>query len=48
MGLTVRFVLLLLAALCFGAAAFSVPQPTRPNFLALGLLFWVLSLIMPT
>jgi hypothetical protein len=35
------FILLLLAAICFGLAAFSVAHP-RIHFVALGLLFWVL------
>lgn len=35
------FVLLLLAAVCFGLAAFAVPVQ-RVSPLALGLLFWVL------
>lgn len=36
--------LLILALVCFGAAALAVPS--RFNITALGLLFWVLSLLV--
>jgi hypothetical protein len=44
---TIYFVLLLLAALCFGAAALSVAVQ-RVNLLALGLLLWVLVPLIQT
>ena len=37
---TIDLVLLLIAAICFGLAAFNVP--VRVNLVALGLLAWVL------
>jgi hypothetical protein len=43
----VTFLLLLAAAICFGVAAFWQPQPTRVNMVALGLLFWVLTVLIP-
>lgn len=38
--LIVYLLLLLIAAICFGIAAFAPPRP-RPNLVALGLLAWV-------
>ena len=38
-------ILLLIAAICFGLAAFNVP--VRVNLVALGLLAWVLTLLVP-
>jgi hypothetical protein len=42
--LTVAALLLLLAALCFGAAAFGVSS--RVNLVAAGLFLWVVSLLL--
>ena len=42
--ITLRLVLLILAAVVFAMAAFQVPT-TRVNFTALGLLLWVLATI---
>lgn len=39
-------VLLVAAALCFGIAAFG-GRPGRPDLVALGLLFWVLTVLLP-
>lgn len=47
--MTIHFVLLLLAFLCFFLASFGAWFPgetKRPNLLALGLMFWVLSLLV--
>lgn len=43
--MSVDLLLLLGAAICFGAAAFGV-SAGRVNLVALGLLFWVLTLII--
>lgn len=39
-------ILLILAAVCFILSAFRV-ESTRVSFLALGLLFWVVSVLVP-
>lgn len=41
-------ILLIAAAVCFGVSAFLVPTRTRVNFVALGLLFWVLVFVIKT
>jgi hypothetical protein len=41
--MSISFLLLILAAICFALAAFGVSA--RINLVALGLLFWVLSAI---
>jgi hypothetical protein len=41
----VVIVLLIVAAVCFGLAAFNVP--TRVSLVAAGLLAWVLSVLIP-
>lgn len=38
-------ILLIVAAVCFGLAAFGVPA--KVNLVALGLLAWVLTLLIP-
>jgi hypothetical protein len=38
-------ILLLIAAVCFGLAVFNVP--VKVNLVALGLLAWVLTLLIP-
>lgn len=38
----IDFILLLLGAVCFAAAAFNVPKNATVNLVALGLLFWIL------
>jgi hypothetical protein len=38
-------VLLIAAAVCFGLAAANTP--TRPNLIALGLLLWVMTALVP-
>jgi hypothetical protein len=38
-------ILLIIAAICFGLAAFNVP--VRVNLVALGLLAWVLTVLIP-
>jgi hypothetical protein len=43
---TIDLVLLLLAFVCFVLAALQVPSP-RANLVAVGLAFWVLSLLIP-
>jgi hypothetical protein len=45
MTLTVDLVLLILAAVCFGLAAFGVAFRSV-SFVALGLLLWVLTLLL--
>ena len=40
-------VLLIIAAVCFGLAAFGGVASGRVNLVALGLLCWVLTLIVP-
>ena len=45
--ITLPFLLLLLALICFLAAAVQVPAP-RVNLVALGLFFWVLTLLIPS
>jgi hypothetical protein len=45
--ITIRWVLLLLALICFGAAAAGVQTP-RVNLVGLGLSLWVLSLLIPS
>jgi hypothetical protein len=42
--LTLRLVLLILALLAFASAAFGVPS--RVNLVAVGLAFWMLSLLV--
>lgn len=42
--MTLRLILLILAACCFAVAA--VNTPTRVNLIALGLLLWLVSLIV--
>src|SRR3982751_3498983 len=44
--LNVKLLLLILALLCFIIAAFNVPVTNRLNIMALGLAFWVLSIIV--
>lgn len=45
-GMEVLLLLLLIAAaVCFGLAAANIPS--RPNLIGLGLLFWVLTAIVP-
>ena len=39
-------VLLILAAVCFGLAAFARPAPAWPGLVPLGLLAWVLSVLV--
>jgi hypothetical protein len=46
MGVSVRVLLLVVAALCFILAACGVPQSGRVNLVALGLFFWVLSILV--
>ena len=46
MTLTLDLILLIVAAICFGLAAFGVAV-TRVNLVALGLLLWVITLITP-
>jgi hypothetical protein len=43
---TLTLLLLLVAAVCFGLAAFGV-GPGRVNLVAAGLLFWVLTALLP-
>lgn len=43
--MTVQFVLLILAFVCFIVATANVPWP-RVNLIALGLAFWVLTLLI--
>jgi len=43
----VNFILLLIAAVCFGLAAFSVSVHPKLNLVALGLLAWVLTVLIP-
>ena len=40
-------VLLILSALCFGLAAFGAVSSGRINLVALGLLAWVLTVLIP-
>jgi hypothetical protein len=44
--LSTHFVLLLVALVCFLLAAIGVPQQSRVNLVALGLFFWVLSILI--
>lgn len=48
--LTITLVLLILAVVCFAIAAFNIGagQTTRINFIALGLLLWVLMPLIST
>ena len=45
MTITINNVLLLIAAICFLLAAIGIPS-ARVNLIALGLFFWVLSLLI--
>lgn len=45
MNHTLEVILLVIAAICFGVATFNVA--TRVNLVALGLLSWVLTVLIP-
>lgn len=46
MPITISFVFLCIACLCFVLAAFQAPVSPRVNMLGLGLFFWTLSLLI--
>ena len=46
MPITVQFVFLALACVCFILAGFNAPVSPRVNLIGLGLFFWVLSLMI--
>jgi hypothetical protein len=48
MPITIQFVFLALACVCFLLAGFNAPVSPRVNMIGLGLFFWVLSLMVRT
>jgi hypothetical protein len=44
--MSIAVILLLIALICFIAAAASIPQPPRLSYVGLGLAFWVLSQLL--
>lgn len=48
MPITISFVFLAVACLCFVLAAFNAPVSPRVNTIGLGLFFWTLSLLVRT
>ena len=46
LGVSVQVLLLALALVCFLLGTFGVPQSGRVNVVALGLFFWVLSILV--